>query len=214
MIWINAVRGSADILYLSLLDWTTLMARIAIIVGHARTEIFCEALGEAYARGARAGGHDVEIFVTSKMKFDPVLHEGFERVQPLERDLQAAHDALRAADHLVVIFPLWMGSMPSILMGFFERVFQPDLAADIKKGKILKLLKGKSARIIVTMNMPSMVFRWWYRAHGLKVLKRNVLRLVGVGRIRSTLHGDVDGGGAERRKQWLLDAEALGRRAI
>jgi putative NADPH-quinone reductase len=65
----------------------------------------------------------------SAMAFDPVLHEGFERVQPLEKDRQLAHDAMLAADHLVIIFPLWLGTLPAILKGFLERVFQPELVA-------------------------------------------------------------------------------------
>ncbi len=120
------------------------MARIVVIIGHPRTSTYCEALGESYRRGAEAAGHEVKLFVTSKMTFDPILHEGFERVQPLETDLQAAHDAMMAADHLVIIFPLWFSSMPAILKGFLERVQQPDLVGPSKLGKHPKLLKGKS----------------------------------------------------------------------
>jgi NAD(P)H dehydrogenase (quinone) len=56
------------------------MARVAIFVGHARMGSYCEALGEAYRRGAEAAGHEAGLFVNSRMRFDPVLHEGFERV--------------------------------------------------------------------------------------------------------------------------------------
>lgn len=189
------------------------MARIFIIVGHSRESTLCEALGEAYLRGAKSVGHDAELFVTSRMKFDPVLWEGFERVQPLELDLQKAHDAMLAAEHLVIIFPLWMGTMPAILLGLFQRILQPELAGEAKRGVIRKLLKGKSARVIVTMNMPAVVFRYWYGAHGLKTLERNVLRLVGVRPVRSTLLGLVEAGGARRRARWLRMAEDLGKQA-
>jgi putative NADPH-quinone reductase len=141
------------------------------------------------------------------------MWEGFERVQPLEPDLKEAHDAMLAADHLVIIFPLWMGAMPAILTGLFQRILQPDMAVDAKRGVIKKLLKGKSARIIITMNMPAIVYRCWYGAHGLKTLKRNVLNLVGVRPVRSTLLGLAESGGARRRAKWLRAAEALGRRA-
>ena len=70
------------------------MSRIVIIVGHARKNAYCEALGEAYRLGAEAGGRNAALFVTSKMMFDPILHEGFIKVQPLEPDLQSAHAAL------------------------------------------------------------------------------------------------------------------------
>lgn len=57
------------------------MASIVIIVGRPRTNTSCEALGESYAQGARSSGHKAELFVASKMVFDPILHDGFERVQ-------------------------------------------------------------------------------------------------------------------------------------
>jgi len=189
------------------------MARIAIIVGHARTETFCAALGEAYRRGAAAAGHDAKLFVTAAMKFDPVLREGFERVQPLEPDLQSAHDAMLAADHLVIIFPLWYGALPAILKGFLERVMQPDLVEPAKQRKFVQLLKGKSARVIVTMGMPGFVYRWWFGAHDLKMLKRNILGFVGVHPIRSTIYGNIGNADEARRRQWLDEVEAMGRRA-
>lgn len=130
------------------------MSRIAIIVGHARKDTYCEALGEACRRGTEAGGHHARLFVTSKMVFDPVLHEGFTKIQPLEPDLQAAHTAIMEADHLVLIFPLWLGTLPAIFKGLLERVLQPDLVEPSKKGKFTKIFKGKSARVIMTMGMP------------------------------------------------------------
>jgi len=189
------------------------MARIVVIVGHVRTATYCEALGESYARGARAGGHEVKLFVTSRMTFDPILHEGFERVQPLEHDLSEVHDALLAADHLVLIFPLWLGTLPAILKGFLERVLQPDLVASSKEQRFPKLLKGKSARVIVTMGMPGLVYRWWFGAYALKMLKRDILRFLGVAPVRSLIYGNVEGVGAKGRSIWLQDVEKLGQRA-
>ena len=82
------------------------------------------------------------------MTFDPILHEGFARIQPLEPDLQAAHDAIMEAGHLVLIFPLWLGTLPAIFKGFLERVLRPDLVEPSKKGKYTKIFKGKSARVM------------------------------------------------------------------
>ena len=61
---------------------------MAIIVGHARKDTYCEALGEAYRRGTETGGHKATLFVTPRMKFDPILHEGFVKIQPLEQSQQ------------------------------------------------------------------------------------------------------------------------------
>ena len=189
------------------------MSRIAIIVGHAKKDTYCEALGEAYRRGAEAGGHEANLFVTSKMVFDPILHEGFTRIQALEPDLQAAHDAMMAADHLVFIFPLWLGTLPAIFKGYLERVLQPDLVESSKRGKFTKILKGKSAHIIMTMGMPGFIYRWYFGAFALRMLKRSILGFVGVSPIRATIHGMIETVSQERRQSWLADAEAMGREA-
>lgn len=188
------------------------MSRIAIIVGHARKDTYCEALGDAYRRGAETGGHKATLFVTSKMQFDPILHEGFTRLQPLEHDLQVAHQAIMEADHLVFIFPLWLGTLPAIFKGFLERVLQPDLVEPSKKGEFTKILKGKSAHIIMTMGMPGFIYRWYFGAFALRMLKRNILKFVGVSPVRSTIHGMIETVAPEKRESWLGDTEALGRR--
>lgn len=190
------------------------MSRIVIVVGHARQSTLCEALGEAYRRGAEAAGHEARLFVLSRMSFDPILHQGFSKPQPLEPDLKAAQDAIGAADHLVLVFPLWFGTLPALLKGFIERVFQPGFAIEgsIKDGSYRARLKGKSARIIMTMGMPGIIYRWYYGAHALKMLKRNILGFVGFSPVRSTIHGMVEAVGNDVRAKWLADAEAMGRR--
>jgi NAD(P)H dehydrogenase (quinone) len=190
------------------------MAKIAIVVGHSQRATYCEALGEAYQKGAAATGHDVKLFVLSRMNFDAILHEGYFREQPLEPDLTAAYDAIRAADHLVLIFPLWLGSLPAILKGFLERIFQPDLIRLRNSHDTdWKILAGKSARVIMTMGMPGLIYRWWFGAHALQALKRNILQFIGVSPVRTTLHGMVEMVSDEKRIEWLKEAEAMGRAA-
>jgi putative NADPH-quinone reductase len=191
------------------------VARIAIVVGHARRDTYCEALGLAYKRGAEAGGHVAELFVLSRMDFDPILHEGFSKEQKLEPDLQAAQDAIGRADHIVMVFPLWMGTLPAILKGFLERIFQPGFAVERDEGDTgyEPRLKGKSARVIMTMGMPALVYRWWYGAHALKMLKRNILGFVGIAPVRATIFGMVAIGSDAKRRRWLDQVEALGRAA-
>jgi len=187
------------------------MSRIAVIVGHPRSGTFCEGLAGAYAAGARSAGHQVEVFKLARMQFDPILREAYVKVQPLEPDLVDAHRAIAAADHIVIVFPLWLGNMPALLKGFLERVLQPDLIEPHRAGKFVQLLKGKSARVILTMGMPGVVYRWWYGAHALQALKRNILEFMGVSPVRSTLLGMTEAVGAEKRRQWLDEVEALGR---
>jgi NAD(P)H dehydrogenase (quinone) len=189
------------------------MSRIAIIVGHVRVNTFCEAIGEAYRRGAESGEHEAKLFVTPKLKFDPILHLGFESVQPLEPDLQDAHDTIMQADHLVLIFPLWIGTLPAIFKGFIERVLQPDLVESSKKEKFAKTLAGKSARIIMTMGMPGFIYLWYFGAYALRMLKRNILGFLGVSPIRSTIYGSIESVSDDKRKSWLIEVEDMGREA-
>jgi putative NADPH-quinone reductase len=85
------------------------MAKIAIVVGHPARDSYCEALGEAYRRGAESAGHQAQLFVLARMNFDAILREGYRREQPLEPDLATAREALRNCSHMVFVFPLWCG---------------------------------------------------------------------------------------------------------
>ena len=94
------------------------MTKIAIVVGNPMRDSYSEALGQAYLRGAESGGHEAKLFLLARMNFDAILREGYRREQPLEPDLVAARQALKASDHLVFVFPLWCGDMPAIMKGF------------------------------------------------------------------------------------------------
>lgn len=190
------------------------MAKITIVVGHSLRDTFCKALGKAYQRGARSGGHETQLFVLSHMSFDPILREGYERVQPHEPDLKAAYDALKSSSHLVVIFPLWCGDMPAILKGFIERLVQPDLVAIQKSGKMgmhLGIFPNTSACVILTMGMPAFIYRYYFGAHALKLLRRNILHFIGIKPVRETIFGLIGNASAEKRAAWLREVEAMGR---
>ncbi len=191
------------------------MARIAIIVGHPQGQTLCEALAQAYERGARSAGHEVHLFALSAMNFDPVLRGGYRTEQPLEPDLQAAYDWMAASDHWVMVFPLWCGDMPALMKGFIERILQPDLIRrrGTEREMNWRIFPGKSARIVMTMGMPTLFYRYWYGANTLRLLKRNILHFIGVKPVRETLYGMVADVPTDKRLQWLKDMEALGKAA-
>lgn len=191
------------------------MARIAIILGHPQPSTFCEALAEAYRRGAETAGNTVHLFKLSEMKFEPILREGYRREQPLEPDLQSAYGALAASDHWVLIFPLWCGDMPALLKGFIERILQPDLIKrqGTESAMNWRIFEKKSARIVITMGMPVTIYRFWYGAHAVKLLRRNILNFIGIAPVRETLFGMMADASHERRDRWLKQVEDMGRRA-
>jgi len=121
----------------------------------------------------------------------------------LAPDIADAQRILARASHIVLIFPLWLGDMPALLKGFLEQVFRPGFA--IKEGaRTLSpgLLNGKSAHIVVTMGMPALIYRLFFFAHSMRSLRRNILQFVGLGPIRQSIIGNVEGS-AEARAKWL-----------
>jgi putative NADPH-quinone reductase len=191
--------------------------RILVINGHPdpRRERFVHALALAYADGAREGGHAVEVLHAGALELPPLrTAEDFQKGSPVDA-VKAVQASLARADHLVIVFPLWLGSMPALLKGLFEQALRPGFAFAESRGRGLpkKLLAGKSARIFVTMGMPGLFYRVFYRAHSLKSLERNVLEFCGFAPVRASVVGSVESMGAAGRKRWLERARALGRRA-
>jgi putative NADPH-quinone reductase len=191
--------------------------RIAIVQGHpdAVAPHFCHALADAYAAGAAHAGHEVRRIEVAKIGF-PLLasQDAFEHGAP-PATIAAAQSDLAWAEHWAVFYPLWLGTAPALLQGFFEQALRPGFAFDyLPKGRWRKRLTGRSARIVVSMGMPAFFFRWFYRAHSLKALKRNTLGFVGIGPIRSSLIGMVASpGAAGSRARWIERMRELGARA-
>lgn len=186
---------------------------IAIILGHPDPAggHFCHALADAYADGASGAGHTVSRIDISRLDF-PLLRtkEDFERGNPPSA-ISEAQDVIREADHLLIVYPLWHGTMPALLKGFIEQVFRPGFTLEHRDGKWpVKLLAGRSARIVVTMGMPAMVYRWFYFAHSLRSLERNVLRFCGIKPVRENLFGMIDGADDAKRRKWLEKMRSLG----
>ncbi len=188
--------------------------RIAIIQGHpdAGVRHFGHALADEYAKGAEDGGHDVMRIDVATLDF-PLLRtkEDFEKGNPPD-SIKVAQEAIKWADHLVILYPLWHGSMPAVLKGFFEQVFRPGFGAEYQKSGRMpkKLLVDKSARIVVTMGMPAFIYRWVFCAHSLKSLKRNILAFCGIKPIRTTLIGNIETMSEEKRMGWLDEMRGLG----
>jgi len=188
--------------------------RIAIIVGHPDPKggHFGNALAEAYAEGARKAGHEVRTIEVAQLAL-PVLRAAREwESGAVPASVRAAQGTIEWAAHLAIFYPLWLGAMPALLKAFFEQVMRPGFAIRTSGSGAswAGLLKGRSARVVVTMGMPAFIYRWYFRAHSLKSLERNILQFVGISPVRGTLIGSVETCGAERRGKWLGQLRALG----
>jgi putative NADPH-quinone reductase len=185
---------------------------VTIIQGHpdSRARHFCHALADAYAAGARAGGHSVRVIDLGSIEF-PLLRtkEAFDH-GALPNELGAAQGDIAWAQHLLLIYPLWLGEMPAVVKAFFEQVLRPGFAFEITAHGWTAKLHGRTARVVVTMGMPAAAYRWYFGAHSLKSLRRNVLSFVGIKPVRATLIGSVESTKAKTRDRWLAKLRALG----
>ena len=180
--------------------------QIAVIQGHPdRTGgHFCHALADAYIAGATKTGHEIRSINVGELEF-PFLRnpDEFADGTPPESILECQR-IISWANHLVLVYPLWLGTMPALLKAWMEQVFRPGFALEsaASGGMPKKLLKGKSARIVVTMGMPAFFYRWYYRAHSLKSLERNILSACGIAPIRDNLIGLVGRENDKGRISW------------
>lgn len=190
--------------------------KILIIDGHPDREEtrLCHALTKAYHKGCETGGHEVRHIKISEISF-PLLRTKAEfECDQLPADIKQAQEAFRWCNHILIVYPLWLGTMPSLLKGFFEQVFRPGFAFDQDaKGWPKGILSGKSARIVVTMGMPSWVYRWVFGAHSLKSLERNILRFAGIKPIWETFYRMVEAASDAKRAHWVSEMQNLGRKA-
>jgi putative NADPH-quinone reductase len=189
---------------------------VLIIDGHPDRDPkrFVHVLAAAYRAAAESAGHSVHTIRLCDLDF-PWLHSAAEFAAAPPAVIAEQQEHLRRADHLVLLYPLWLGSMPALLKAFLEQVLRPGFAfgGSERRGLPKKLLAGKSARIVVTMGMPAVFYRLYYRAHSLKSLERNILAFVGIKPVRATLLGNVEGRSAKARARSIAELEREARLA-
>ncbi len=180
------------------------MADVLIIDGHPDASSLCAALAQSHAEGLRAGGADVQLLALRDLRFDPVLHKGFNARQPLEPDLQRAQALIAGARRLVLVAPVWWGSMPALLKGFFDRVLERGWAFRyLPNGRPEGLLRGRSARVIMTTDSPGFYLRFIQGDPTARSLVRSTLKFCGIRPVDMTRVGPVHNASAEQRQRWL-----------
>jgi len=186
--------------------------RILVILGHPSSDSFCGALANTYIDGAKAAGNEVRFIPVGNLSFDQVLHNGYTVIQQLEPDLVVAQAAITWAQHIVFVYPIWWGAMPALLKGFFDRVFLPGFAFKFRQGSQFwdRLLSGRSAHLLVTMDTPPWYFRWVYRMPGHNQMKRTILEFSGIRPVTISSFGPIKGSSQEKREKWLAQVSASG----
>jgi NAD(P)H dehydrogenase (quinone) len=193
--------------------------KVYILMGNPNKEgTFSNELATLYEEGAKAAGHEVRKTNISDLKFDPILHKGYREIQELEPDLKQFQEDVRWCDHFVLVYPLWWSSAPSLLKGLIDRTWLPAFAFRFIKGPDgkstmgwQKLLKGKTARVIVTLKNWPIVERFMFGDYTAEIVSA-VLQFAGF-KVRLTEIGNAEDMSAQTRKRWGDSVSRLGRNA-
>ena len=134
--------------------------RCLLILAHPRRDSLCGALFDSCATGAREAGVECRELVLAELDFDPTVHTTSPEQQPLELDLVRAQADIHWAEHLVIVYPTWWGTFPALLKGFLDRVMTPGFAfRHLEGNRWEKLLAGRTADLITTMDTPPPIYR-------------------------------------------------------
>jgi NAD(P)H dehydrogenase (quinone) len=192
------------------------MKKILIILGHPVKDTFSDKLTQAYIDGATRSGAEIKYLKLNQLKFDPNFSTGYRGNQELEPDLIMAQELISWAGHLVFFYPNWWSTFPALLKGFIDRTFLPGFAFKYGNGRKRpqKLLTGRSARLIVTMDNPPWYYRWVLKQPGHHAMKKGVLQFCGINPVRITTVGPVKVSTDKRRAKWIGQITRLGEKMI
>lgn len=192
------------------------MTRICLIDAHPdAADHLCHALADAYEQGARKAGHDIERIDLAQLEFGFLEKVSDFDIAPPEPVL-SEREKIARADHVCLVFPLWLGNMPARAKAFLELAACGNFflaAANSSRNWPKQMMKGKSARTIITMGMPGPVYSLVFDAGALKALERGLFGISGFKPVRHTILGGVEQAGDEARQKWFRKIDLLGQRA-
>lgn len=187
------------------------MKNILLINGHPNQQSFCYALTEAYRTGASRHAIQLSQLNIAQLEFNPNLQYGYSQRMELEPDLLDAIEKIKKADHLVWVYPMWWYGYPAQMKGFIDRAFLPNIAYRSRKGKLPeKLLKGKTAHIIMTSDTPRWYDYLFLKSPAINQLKKGTLEFCGIHPVKVTYISGVTHSTSEFRENWLKKITALG----
>jgi NAD(P)H dehydrogenase (quinone) len=189
---------------------------LLLINGHPREKSLCTALAKAYENGARDNGHTTITLNLFDLSLEKYLRYGHENRYEPEGDVSRAQELISWSHHMTYVYPTWWAGPPALMRLFFEMVFSPGFAFRYhdRTGVVVswdRLLSGKSARLISTMDAPPWYYKWVMGDPGGKIMKRGTLGFSGVDPIETTYFGSVKLSKEDERASWLKKAYDLGK---
>ncbi|HYF10005.1 MAG TPA: NAD(P)H-dependent oxidoreductase [Candidatus Paceibacterota bacterium] len=188
--------------------------KILVLLGHPDNETVCGYFADRYEAGAREAGHEVRRVNIGDLQFDPILHKGYKEIQALEPDLVKLQEDFRWAEHIAIVYPNWWSTMPALLKGLFDRMFLPGFAFKFMPRKMMwkRLLEGRTARVIITMNNWPLL-TWWMIGDYSNEIRRGILWFAGIWPVRVLSIGRIEHKKASVIGKWGARIYTLGAKA-
>jgi NAD(P)H dehydrogenase (quinone) len=189
-----------------------IMKNILVINGNPDQESYNYALSEAYLKGARKTDSNLSQINISELNFNPNLAFGYRKRSELEPDLLEAIKKIKKADHLVWVFPMWWYGYPALMKGFIDRTFLPGITFETIPGKALprQLLKGKTARIIITADTPKWYNYLFMKSPAINQFKKGTLEFCGVSPVKVTYISPIKSSTKDNREKYIEKISLLG----
>lgn len=188
--------------------------KILIIDGHPdpKGKHFVHELADFYRLGAKEGGHAVRMLRIGELRFPLLRNSKAYLSGKAPESIQTAQKSIAWADHIVLLYPMWLGTVPAKLKGFLEQVARPGFAF-VERGpgqRPKRLLSGRTARIIVTRGMPELFEEVDRSARSIRSVAGDVLAICGIRPVRTLVMGGADTLTARERDKAQFDMRRLG----
>jgi NAD(P)H dehydrogenase (quinone) len=154
-----------------------------IIYAHPKTEGHCSTILKEVIEYLSTNKFEAALIDLYKINYDPVLHEnelytsGNKEVNKQNLEFQKR---VKDADNLIFIYPVWWGSMPAILKGFFDKVFTNGFAFEFINNMPNKLLTGKKAVVFTTSGGPTFASKLLMGNRAANLIEKDILGFSGI----------------------------------
>lgn len=182
------------------------MVAALVLDGHPNPDSLTAAMAQAYT----AGHGDARLIALRDLDFDIHMRYGYQAHMPLEPDLEHAKRAMHQSKRIVVATPMWWGSVPALLKGFFDRALLPQ--EEYRYGRFglpQGLLSGRRGRVLLMADTPRIAVPL-LGIHAAAQVRRHTLAFCGVRTARVNRFLGVKDSTPERRVVWLDRARTLG----
>lgn len=186
--------------------------RVLLLNGHPDQGSFNYALADAYLAGLDQTKVSIDQINLAELEFNLNLAYGYRKISPLEPDLLDAIERIKAADHLVWVFPMWWYGIPALMKGFIDRAFLPGVFFKYQQGQLFpdQLLKGKTGHLIITADTVRWYDRFFMGSPLINQFKKGTLEFVGIKPVKVTYIAPIKDSTEKFRKSWLRKVKQLG----